>query len=153
MPHPVTHFEINAKDQASAIRFYSSLFGWSVDTNQPGGYGLVDTRTGIGVNGGIVQNPMGQSMVTFYVDVTDVDATLQRAQNLGGRIVVPPQTMGPVTFALFSDPEGNVIGIARDEHPSPAPAPARKTVKRTAKKAAKKAARKATKRAGTRRRR
>ena len=39
MPNPVTHFEISAKDQAKITEFYSRLFGWTVDANNPMNYG------------------------------------------------------------------------------------------------------------------
>ena len=145
MPYPVTHFEINAKDPRAQQKFYGDLFGWHIDSNQPGGYGLIDTRSaGTGINGGIAASQSGQSFVTFYVDTKDLEATLARAMQLGGRTIVPPMSMGPVTFALFADPEGNVIGLARDEA-----LPVQKAVKKTARKTAKKVVKKATARKST----
>ncbi len=145
MPYPVTHFEINAKDTRAQQKFYGDLFGWHIDTNQPGGYGLIDTHSaGAGINGGIAAAQGGRSFVTFYVETEDLEATLARATQLGGSVIVPPMSMGPVTFALFSDPEGNVVGLARDEaHP------VEKAVKKTARKTAKKVVKKSTARKST----
>src|SRR5207245_7378541 len=41
MAHPVTHFEVNARDAKAAQKFYGDLFGWKIDTNNPMDYGMV----------------------------------------------------------------------------------------------------------------
>jgi predicted enzyme related to lactoylglutathione lyase len=51
--------------------------------------------------------------VTFYVDVTDLKGTLDKAEKLGAKTVLPPTKTGPVEIAMFADPEGNVIGLAK----------------------------------------
>ena len=43
----------------------------------------------------------------------DLDATLKKANGLGAKTLLPPTQTGPVTVAMFADPEGNVIGIAK----------------------------------------
>ena len=43
MAHPVTHFEINARDPAATQGFYRDVFGWAV-TNTPQNYGMIDTK-------------------------------------------------------------------------------------------------------------
>ena len=114
MAHPVTHFEINAQDAPATQRFYKELFGWGIDTNNPQSYGMIDTNaSGRGIGGGIGATQNGRSWITFYVDTDDPAATLAKAERLGGRTVMPPMAAGTVTYALFADPEGNVIGLAK----------------------------------------
>jgi predicted enzyme related to lactoylglutathione lyase len=113
VPHSVSHFEINAQDAPATQRFYSELFGWGIDTNNPQNYGMIDTKAGRGIGGGIGPTQNGRSWVTFYVDTDDPVATLAKAERLGGRTVMPPMDAGTVTYALFADPEGNVIGLAK----------------------------------------
>ena len=55
MPNPVIHWEITGKDAPKLQQFYANLFGWNVDSNNPMNYGLVDTQTEDGINGGIAQ--------------------------------------------------------------------------------------------------
>ena len=113
MGNPVLHFEIAGKDGGSLQKYYDDLFGWKITTHEASGYGMVDTQSdGQGVGGGILTSPMGTPMVTFYVGVDDLDAALKKAEKLGGKTVVPPMQVpdGP-KIALFSDPEGNVVGI------------------------------------------
>jgi hypothetical protein len=51
--------------------------------------------------------------VTFYVECDDPAATLAKVERLGGRRVMEPMETGNVVYALFADPEGNVIGLAK----------------------------------------
>ena len=79
------------------------------------GYGIVDTHTENGIGGGIGGAQEGQpNMVTFYVQTVDIEASLKKAVALGGKVVMPATEIpNMVTFALFSDPEGNVIGLVK----------------------------------------
>lgn len=131
MAAPVTHFEINARDSKRANQFYSSLFGWSVESMgdaSTGLYGMVNTGVKMGINGGIGQTQEGgQPGVTFYVQVEDVQSHLDRVAALGGRVVVPLTVIpNMVTFAQFADPEGNIVGIIKGPQAPPKPAAARK---------------------------
>ncbi len=114
MGNPVTHFEINTKEPAKLNDFYGKLFGWHVDTNNPMDYGIIDTHAdGHGIGGGIGKSQDGRNWVTFYVETNDLKGTLAKAEKLGGKTVMPPTQAGPVELALFADPEGNVIGLAK----------------------------------------
>ena len=113
MAYPVTHFEINAQDAPATQKFYRDLFGWGIDTNNPDNYGMIDTKNeGTGINGGIGASQQGKSWVTFYVECDDPAATLAKVERLGGRRVMEPMQSMNVTYALFADHEGNVIGLA-----------------------------------------
>ena len=119
MGHPVVHFEINSGGAAELQRFYAEAFGWSIDTDNPEGYGDVRTDgicpgSGLpGIDGGIGPAPDGEDFVTFYVQVPDLEAALERVEELGGRRIGEPVEAGNVRFALFRDPRGNRIGLVR----------------------------------------
>ena len=91
MPNPVVHFEVVGKDGKATQKFYSNLFGWKIDANNPMNYGIVDTGTEGGISGGVGEAPPGQPHpgVTFYVSVDDLQATLDKAESLGGKTVMP----------------------------------------------------------------
>ena len=109
---PVVHFEINARDPRALHSFYASLFGWKISADNPMNYGIVHAGTG-GINGGIGPAE-GIPFVTFYVRVPDLEAALSKAGQLGGRTVVPPTHIPDmVTYAVFTDPEGNRIGLVK----------------------------------------
>jgi predicted enzyme related to lactoylglutathione lyase len=120
MGQPVVHFEIVGKDARKLHAYYSELFGWAIDADNPMAYGMVqrDGNTnpdGIGIGGGIGQAPEGYNgHITFYVEVPDVEAALAKAEGLGGtRMMGPEEIMEQVEIGLFTDPEGNVVGLVR----------------------------------------
>ncbi len=122
MGQPVVHFEVVGKDADKLRSYYSELFGWQIDANNPMGYGMVsrDGNTnaeGVGIGGGVGGGPEGYpGHVTFYVEVPDVEAALAKAESLGGtRIMGPEKPMDMVTIGLFNDPEGHVIGVVESE--------------------------------------
>ena len=122
MANPVVHFEIQGQDQAKLREFYGRLFGWELETmpETPEGEGMTYTMAravsnGRGIDGGIGPSQGGNGLVTFYVEVPDPGAHLKRIEELGGRTVVPETEMGMVTIALFSDPEGHVIGLVKSQ--------------------------------------
>lgn len=119
MPNPVVHWEIAAKNDARKLEeFYSDLFGWHVDSNNPLTYVVVDTGSKEGINGGICNSGIihrhAISGVTFYVQVDNPQAFLDRVESLGGETVMRPVVIpNMVTKAIFADPEGNIIGLLK----------------------------------------
>jgi hypothetical protein len=47
--------------------------------------------------------------------VRDVEAAVTKAEQLGGRIVVPPSDIAEGRFAVVADPSGAAIGVFREE--------------------------------------
>ncbi len=120
MGAPVVHFEVNGKDLKVLTEFYSKLFGWDVHEAMPGQYGLVHTNAeGKGIEGGIGAGSESPAPgVVFYMEVDDPQKSLEQAESLGGKIVMPvTEVRNMVTFALFEDPEGHVLGIVKAEEP------------------------------------
>lgn len=109
-------FEVTGKDGAALQRFYSGLFEWEIQDSGSGeGYGLVSAGEK-GIGGGIgASQDGGDGGVTFYVEVDDPAAYLAKAEELGGRTVVPPSEIAEygLTFALFADPQGHVVGLTK----------------------------------------
>jgi predicted enzyme related to lactoylglutathione lyase len=123
----VVHFEIGAADDGPLAAFYGELFGWGLQGFSGGGYTIVDTRGGDGINGGIGRSQTGEPWATFYVEADDLSATLDKANSLGGATVLPVTDFGgAVTIAMLSDPDGLLVGLVRaaaelSEASSPAP--------------------------------
>jgi predicted enzyme related to lactoylglutathione lyase len=110
---PVVHFEIVGSDGAKLRSFYGDLFDWEIDANNPWDYGIVSANGQGGIGGGVGTSPNG-SRVTVYVQVPDPQAALDRAEQLGGKTVMPvTEIPGAVTMALFADPDGNVVGVVK----------------------------------------
>jgi predicted enzyme related to lactoylglutathione lyase len=110
---PVTWFEINGPDPEQNAKFYSELFGWHTRSMPEANYVLIDTHSGSGINGGFGQTKEGQPIHTlFYAEDPDIQALLDKAAALGATTVVPRTDVPEmVTFAQFTDPLGNLVGL------------------------------------------
>ncbi len=122
MGQPVVHFEVIGKDGGKLQSYYTELFGWEIDANNPLNYGVVQRETnvngdGVGIGGGVAQGPTADyaGHVTFYVEVPDVEAALAKAESLGGsRVFGPDKVPGTeVELGQFTDPEGHLIGLTK----------------------------------------
>ena len=112
MAHPVIHAEIRAGDPDATRGFFEQLFDWKYTEGAFPGYTFVDT----GVDGALPTaiGPLqgGADSVLFFVGVSDVEATLARAEELGGTTIQPAQSVPGVTFGVLADPQGHLIGVA-----------------------------------------
>ena len=120
MGQPVVHFEVVGKDGEQLRQYYSQLFGWEIDANNPMKYGMVAhegnvNAEGVGIGGGVGGGPPGyDGHVTFYVEVPDVEQALAQAESLGGtRVMGPEEIMGQVVLGQFKDPEGHLVGVVQ----------------------------------------
>jgi len=113
MGAPVVHFEIMGGEGNQLEKFYSELFGWKINSNNPMKYGVVDTEAGLGgINGGVGPAKDGNKRVSIYAQVKDLQATLDRVEKLGGKTVLPPtEVPGGPQLAMFADPAGNITGV------------------------------------------
>jgi predicted enzyme related to lactoylglutathione lyase len=110
MVHSVIHWEIAGQDGAKLSAFYRDLFAWELTTFDER-YWMVQPGSPDGVGGGIMQVE-GPPRVTIYVQVDDLQTTLDSVMLLGGRTVRDPEPIpGIGRFALFEDIAGNVIGL------------------------------------------
>jgi hypothetical protein len=117
----VVHFELPMDDVERAHAFYREAFGWQLNSMPGMGYTLVTTTptddngrpSEIGaINGGMLtrQGPITAPIITIGVE--DLDASLKRVEELGGKVAIGRQAVGDMGYsAYFTDPEGNVIGL------------------------------------------
>lgn len=107
-------FEVTGKDGPKLQKFFGDLFDWQIQ-DVGDGYGVVAAAQK-GIAGGIgAAQDGGSGYVSFYVEVDDPAAYLSKAETLGGQTVMPVTELAEfgITFALFTDPEGHVIGLSK----------------------------------------
>ena len=119
MGNAVVHFEIGGPDDAPLVAFYGELFGWKLQPFGGGGYTLIDTNGGGGINGGIGRSQTGEPWSTFYVEADDLQAVLDKAESLGAKTAMPVTDFGgAVTIAMFNDPDGLLVGLVKAADPA-----------------------------------
>jgi predicted enzyme related to lactoylglutathione lyase len=105
MSAPIVYFEVAGPEGERLRDFYSAVFGWEIDGNST----ISPASTG-GLKGGIRQDPAEK---VLYLGVPDITAALKQIEAAGGATVIPRTVIpGVVTFALFTDPAGNRMGLA-----------------------------------------
>jgi predicted enzyme related to lactoylglutathione lyase len=115
MGNPITWFETVGPDPEKRAAFFAELFGWHTETVE-GGYILIDTHSGRGMNGGVSEPPPdAQPGSIFYGEDADIQAKLERANALGAKTLMEKTEMPMVTFAVFADPWGNAIGLIQGD--------------------------------------
>jgi len=112
MAHPVIHAEIRSEDPDATRAFFGELFGWTYSDGAFPGYTFADTGADGALPTAIGPLQGGTDSVLFFVGVDDVEATLERAEQLGGRTIQPAQNVPGVTFGVFADAQGHVVGVA-----------------------------------------
>jgi predicted enzyme related to lactoylglutathione lyase len=119
--HPIVHAEIRSADPDATRAYFGALFGWTYPTEGAyPGYTFVET----GVPGALFTaiSPLqgDDDLVTFFVGVDDMKATMEEAVRLGGRVVQAPVTVPGVSFGLIADPLGHIVGLAQQLADTPA---------------------------------
>jgi len=119
----VAHFEIYADDADKLGQFYTSLFDWKIEKMPGMDYGLIKTvetdQKGMptkagGINGGILNRPKGYDGHAWinYVNVDSLDASVERAQKLGAKLMKPKTAVPNMGwFAMLTDPQGNAFAM------------------------------------------
>lgn len=106
--------ELATTDPEAAKRFYGEIFGWQYMSGDVEGTNYTQISVGNRPVGGIYQTESGGSPPHWmaYVSVKNVDETVRRAEELGGKICVPPTDI-PNTgrFAVINDPTGATISV------------------------------------------
>jgi len=107
--------ELITTDTDKAGNFYSTLLGWEKAT-MPGGmpYTLFKAD-GKDAGGMMARMPeMGDVPPHWmaYITVDDVDASAKQVEELGGKVLCPPNDIpGVGRFTIIADPIGAAVGL------------------------------------------
>lgn len=111
--NPIVHWELMGSDAHALRDFYSGLFDWEFETPEGFSDYYTTSQEGMGVGGAVGQGMEEMpSYSAIYVQVEDIGNTLASVAQAGGETVVPrTEIPSVVTFALFRDPAGNLVGL------------------------------------------
>ncbi len=106
--------ELMTSDLEGAKTFYTGLFGWTMEEFPMQGMPYTVIKAGDREVGGMMATPPETAAMPpawgTYVTVNDVDATAEKAKQLGGKVLIEPQDIPDVgRFCLIQDPQGACI--------------------------------------------
>lgn len=121
--NPVVHFEMPTEDRARAKEFYESVFGWHMTQLGPdmGNYLLATTspvdkknmhKEKGAINGGFFEKGEYGTTPHLVIAVPDLKEHIAVVKNAGGGVLGEPADIpGIGTFVMFTDTEGNRVGM------------------------------------------
>ncbi len=106
--------ELMTNDLTAAKNFYSQLFGWKFEQACTSEMDYTIVKSNEREIAGMMALPPEDAKAPpnwgTYVTVDDVDAVASKAEELGAKIVVPPQDIPQVgRFCVLQDPQGAFI--------------------------------------------
>lgn len=121
-------YDLMTTDPEAAQAFYTSVVGWGTQVWENSGMSYTMWTAGDTPIGGIMKLPdeavAGGARPHWigYVAVPDADATVARAQELGGKVIKPVTPIPTVgRFAVLADPQGAMIAPFTPEGSGPGP--------------------------------
>src|SRR5262245_56397846 len=111
-------------EPAKAREFYTRLFGWETELYKPGEVDYAMISSGGHAHGGFGKALEGAPPPHWlsHVCVEDVDDTVEKAKNAGGRLAAGPFDMGEIgRIAIIADPQGAFISAYEPGGDGPAP--------------------------------
>ena len=112
----VCHIELSTTDLAASRTFYETIFGWTFQL-VPGmeGYALFNTPSGLGggMNSSERADPPSDKGPIVHLEVEDIEASLKRIEELGGKTLLPKTKISDEfgAYGLFLDNVGNRLGL------------------------------------------
>jgi predicted enzyme related to lactoylglutathione lyase len=117
VPGALTWNELTTRDIEGSKKFYGSVFGWAArDSSVSGQPYVLWEQSGQTVAG--MQPMLGNEwpddlspLWMIYFSVGDCDDSAAAAQQLGGRVAIPPTSIAMGRYAVIEDPQGGTFSI------------------------------------------
>lgn len=108
--------ELATSDVEGAKQFYSALLGWTTEPAPVEGMSYTLAKVGDERVAGIMSNQCSGGEIKpqwgIYITVDDVDATARKAEELGGKMLMPPTDIPKVgRIAALMDPQGVMFSV------------------------------------------
>jgi uncharacterized protein len=104
--------ELATPDLDAAQAFYSGLFGWSYTPFGEGGPPYFTIQNGDANNGGMRNPQPGEPPYWLvYFGTEDTDASVAKAEELGGKRVIDPFDFPAGRIGILQDPQGAVFAV------------------------------------------
>ncbi|HEU4411747.1 MAG TPA: VOC family protein [Polyangiaceae bacterium] len=116
-------YELLTTDPKAAIAFYTEVVGWETQAWGAGDYTMwVGSQGPLGGVSTLPESAKQMGAMPYWqanVEVADVDATVARVQELGGRVFVAEDVPTVGRLAVIADPQGAAISLFKPEREMP----------------------------------
>lgn len=116
MNNRVIYFEIPADDTEASKKFFAEVFGWGFRPFGEADYwqAMTGDPTKEGIDGAIMKKVHPNQPLINSIQVEDVDATLRKVEEAGGKVVIPKMVVPMVGWlAYIEDPSGYMHGVVQ----------------------------------------
>jgi len=116
-PNSLSWNELSSRDINRAKDFYTKVFPWTAKSNaMPDGSEYIEWQIdGKSIGGGMQMNSQIPAQVPpfwlVYFAVANTDNTSKRAQELGGKVMMPAMDIPQGRFAVLTDPQGASFAV------------------------------------------
>jgi predicted enzyme related to lactoylglutathione lyase len=117
--------DLTVNDAETVRDFYREVVGWKVGAVDMGGYQDFTMSTAekeqmvAGVCHARGSNAALPPVWLIYITVADVDRSAEQVVRKGGKVRIPPRSMGGGRFCLIEDPAGAVSALFEPPPPKP----------------------------------
>lgn len=110
--------ELATRDTKAAAAFYTELFNWHTKTDENPHMAYTEFMVGETPIGGMMEmtTQHGDAPPNWlpYVMVEDTDTIVEKAGELGGKVIIPGTDIPDVgRFAVFAEPSGAVLAVIK----------------------------------------
>jgi predicted enzyme related to lactoylglutathione lyase len=108
--------ELATSDVEGAKEFYTALLGWTTEQAPIEGMSYTLAKAGEEMVAGIMSNQCSGGEIKpqwgVYITVDNVDAIARKAEELGGKVLMPPTDIPNVgRFSALMDPQGVMFSV------------------------------------------
>jgi uncharacterized protein len=116
VPGALSWNDLLTPDVQASASFYRELFDWNIEEVPGAGGQYWSIANGDVKNGGLMPLPPGgRPAWNLYFAVADTEATMARAGELGGEVVMGPMAVPSGHFAIIRDPQNAVFSVVDGE--------------------------------------
>jgi len=120
-PGSIAWHDLTVENAAEVGDFYQQVVGWSsepVDMDGYADFNMVEPGTGqpaAGVCHARGSNAEIPAQWLMYVVVADLDQSMARCREMGGKVVSGPRAVGKARFCVIRDPAGASMALYQTE--------------------------------------
>ncbi len=116
MANQIVHIEVGVTDLLNAKKFYKKSFPhWKIEKQDdiPDYYSCEIDNDNLSMGIRLVDSIEGKGSILFYVNVDDINESIQRITQVGGKVIMEKTYLGEKYgyISRLEDPFGNIIGV------------------------------------------